>query len=128
MNETNSEKVRIFMETFGQLLPESSTIPHDSIIKLRILLIEEELGEFYKALEQKDIVGIADGLTDLLYVIYGTGHAFGIDLDKTFTEVHSSNMSKLGTDGKPLRDNNGKVAKGPNYIPPDIKSILSEHK
>ena len=121
---TNFESVKKFMETFGQEVKEKAEFPNDKITKLRYDLIKEELGELREALEKKDIKEVADALTDILYVTYGAGHAFGINLDKCFEEVHRSNMSKLSEEGKPIYNEFGKVMKGPNYSPPDLKKII----
>jgi len=121
---TNFKDVGTFMETFGQEVKTKPEFPDAETVNLRIELIGEELNEFWDACEQKDIVGVADALADILYVTYGAGHAFGIDLDKCFKEVQRSNMSKLGEDGKPIYREDGKVLKGPNYSEPDLKSIL----
>ena len=121
---TNFEKVRNFMDTFGQEVKEKAEFPNDKIINLRIKLIEEELQELKEAIINKDIVGVADALTDILVVTYGAGAAFGIDLDKCFEEVHRSNMSKLSEDGKPIYNEIGKVMKGPNYFKPNLKQYL----
>ena len=119
---TNFEKVAEFMTTFGQ---EVITKPKlTGVSELRYDLIREELLELREALDEKDIVGVADALTDILYVTYGAGHAFGIDLDKCFAEVQRSNMSKLGKNGKPIYREDGKVMKGPNYSEPDLKNTL----
>ena len=121
---TNFEKVRNFMETFGQDVKTSPEVPDAETVSLRIELIAEEVEELWNACENKDIVEIADALTDILYVTYGAGHAFGIDLDKCFDEVQRSNMSKLDEDGNPIYREDGKVMKGPNYSEPDLKSVL----
>jgi hypothetical protein len=121
---TNFEKVGIFMKTFGQEVKENAGLSSDKINNLRINLIQEELSELQTALHEKNIVEIADALTDILYVTYGAGHAFGINLDKCFDEVQNSNMSKLGSDGKPIYNENGKVMKGPNYFKPDLSKFL----
>ena len=121
---SNFEKVGKFMKTFGQEVKNKANFPSEKIIKLRYDLIAEELEEFKTALKDKDIKEVADALTDILYVTYGAGHAFGIDLDKCFTEVQRSNMSKLGADGKPVYRDDGKVMKGSNYSEPDLQSIL----
>ena len=121
---TNFEKVKIFMETFGQEVKSKSSLSSDKINSLRLSLIQEELDELNKAIQDKDIVEVADALTDILYVTYGAGHAFGIDLDKCFNEVQNSNMSKLGDDGKPIYNENGKVMKGPNYFKPDLSKYI----
>tara|TARA_R100000664_G_C2735901_1_gene125364 strand:+ start:642 stop:1037 length:396 start_codon:yes stop_codon:yes gene_type:complete len=125
---SNSGKVKIFMKTFGHKVHDTPTFPDEDTSKLGMLLLEEELAEFYKALAEKDIIGIADGLTDLLYVVYGIGHSFGIDLDPLFTEVHKSNMSKLDDEGKPIYRKDGKILKGPSYKPPDIEGVLRKYK
>lgn len=122
---TNFEKVKEFMEKFGQTVRTNPEFPHSDVVKLRVDLIQEELDELREAIDENNIVGVADALTDILYVTYGAGLAFGINLDKVFDEVHSSNMSKLGEDGKPIYNEKGKVMKSTNYRPPDIKSILS---
>ena len=112
------------METFGQEVKSKSSLSSEKINSLRISLIEEELDELKKAIQDKDIVEVADALTDILYVTYGAGHAFGIDLDQCFNEVQNSNMSKLGDDGKPIYNENGKVMKGPNYFKPDLSKYI----
>ena len=122
---TNFESVKKFMETFGQEIKEKASFPNDKITSLRYELIKEELDEFKEAIDKKDIKEVADALTDILYVTYGAGHAFGIDLDKCFKEVQNSNMSKLGADGKPIYNKNGKVMKGPNYFKPDLKKFVA---
>jgi predicted HAD superfamily Cof-like phosphohydrolase len=122
--ETNNIKVKNFMQAFGQEVKNRTELPDDKTVNLRIELIAEELEELWDACEQKDLVEIADALTDILYVTYGAGHAFGIDLDKCFEEVQRSNMSKLGEDGKPIYREDGKIMKGPNYSEPDLKSVL----
>ena len=121
---TNFEKVKIFMETFGQEVKNKSSLSSDKINNLRLSLIQEELDELKQAMQDKDIVEVADALTDILYVTYGAGHAFGIDLDQCFNEVQNSNMSKLGDDGKPIYNENGKVMKGPNYFQPDLSKYI----
>ena len=121
---TNFEKVKIFMETFGQEVKSKSSLSSNKINSLRLALIQEELDELNKAIQDKDIVEVADALTDILYVTYGAGHAFGIDLDQCFNEVQNSNMSKLGDDGKPIYNENGKVMKGPNYFKPDLSKYI----
>lgn len=121
---TNFEAVGEFMNTFGQEVKNDPDWPDEAIQKLRLELIAEELEEMWDAIENQDLVSVADALTDILYVTYGAGHAFGIDLDKCFAEVQRSNMSKLGEDGKPIYRDDGKVLKGPNYSEPDLKSIL----
>jgi len=121
---TNFEKVGKFMKTFGQEVKSKSSLSSDKINNLRVSLIVEELEELKQAIDQKDLLEVADALTDLLYVTYGAGHAFGINLDKCFDEVQKSNMSKLGDNGKPIYSDNGKVLKGPNYFKPDLSSFL----
>ena len=122
---TNFENVRKFMKTFGQEVKEKAEFPDDRITSLRYDLISEELCELKAAIENKDIKEIADALTDILYVTYGAGHAFGINLDKCFQEVQNSNMSKLGPDGKPIYNEKGKVMKGPNYFKPDLGKYVA---
>jgi len=122
---SNFEKVKAFMNTFGQEVKEKTEFPNEKIIKLRYNLIKEELEELKEAIEQKNIIEIADALTDILYVTYGAGHAFGINLDKCFNEVQESNMSKLGEDQKPIYNENGKVMKGPNYFKPNLNKFLT---
>ncbi len=121
---SNFKAVGTFMETFGQEIKTKPEFPDAETTNLRLELISEELNELYDAMEAKDIVGVADALTDILYVTYGAGHAFGVDLDKCFKEVQRSNMSKLGQDGKPIYREDGKVMKGENYSPPDLKKYL----
>ena len=121
---TNFEKVGHFMKTFGQEIKTSADLSTDKINSLRVSLINEELEELKKAISEKDILEIADALTDLLYVTYGAGHAFGIDLDKCFDEVQNSNMSKLDENGKPIYNESGKVLKGPNYFKPDLRQFI----
>ena len=121
---TNFEKVKEFMFTFGQEVKENPEFPNDNIVDLRIKLIEEELAELKDAIKNKDIVEVADALTDILVVTYGAGLAFGINLDKCFDEVQESNMSKLGQDGKPIYNEHGKVMKGPNYFKPNLKQFM----
>ena len=121
---TNFEKVGIFMKTFGQDVKTTSELAEDKINKLRVNLIEEELDELKAAIKDNDIKEVADALTDILYVTYGAGHAFGINLDKCFEEVQNSNMSKLGSDGKPIYNEKGKVMKGPNYSEPNLKQFV----
>ena len=121
---TNFEKVRLFMTTFGQEVKKKSGLSSDKINNLRINLIEEELIELKDAVNNKDISEVADALTDILYVTYGAGHAFGINLDDCFEEVQKSNMSKLGDDGKPIYNNLGKVMKGPKYFKPNLNKFL----
>ena len=117
---TNFTSVKKFMETFGQEVKIKSSFPSDKIVKLRYDLIKEELDEFENAIRERNLKEIADALTDILYVTYGAGHAFGIDLDKCFDEVQKSNMSKLGDDGKPIYNEDGKVLKGPSYFKPNL--------
>ena len=121
---TNFEKVGIFMKTFGQEVKTKSELADNKIKELRVSLIEEELEELKEAIRNNDIKEVADALTDILYVTYGAGHAFGIDLDKCFDEVQRSNMSKLGADGKPIYNEHGKVMKGPNYFEPNLKKFI----
>jgi len=121
---TNFEKVGMFMSTFGQDIKKKASLSSDKINDLRINLIEEELNEFKEAISKKDLEEVADALTDILYVTYGAGHAFGINLDDCFEEVQKSNMSKLGDDGNPIYNENGKVMKGPKYFKPDLKKFL----
>ena len=121
---SNFNSVKKFMQTFGQEVKNKAALPNDKIIKLRYDLILEELNEFKQALDQKDLKEVADALTDILYVTYGAGHAFGIDLDKCFEEVQNSNMSKLGDNGKPIYNEYGKVMKGPNYYKPDLNKFI----
>ncbi len=122
---SNFERVKKFMETFGQEIKEKASFPNNKITSLRYDLIKEELDEFKEAIDKKDIKEVADALTDILYVTYGAGHAFGIDLDKCFEEVQNSNMSKLGNDGKPIYNENGKVMKGPNYFKPNLSKFVA---
>ena len=122
---TNFESVRKFMKTFGQEIKEKAGFPSEKITSLRYELIKEELEELKVAIEKKDIKEVADALTDIRYVTYGAGHAFGIDLDKCFVEVQNSNMSKLGTDGNPIYNEKGKVMKGPNYFKPDLSKFVA---
>ena len=121
---TNFEKVKEFMNTFGQEVKHNAEFPNKKIIELRKKLIDEEFNELKDAIDDKDIVEVADALTDILVVTYGAGAAFGIDLDKCFEEVHRSNMSKLSEDGKPIYNEIGKVMKGPNYFKPNLKQYL----
>ena len=121
---TNFEKVGLFMSTFGQDIKKKASLSSDKINDLRINLIEEELNEFKEAISKKDLEEVADALTDILYVTYGAGHAFGINLDDCFEEVQKSNMSKLGDDGNPIYNKQGKVMKGPKYFKPDLKKFL----
>ena len=122
---TNFKSVKKFMETFGQEIKEKASFPDDKITSLRYDLIKEELEELKDAINNRDIKEVADALTDILYVTYGAGHAFGIDLDKCFEEVQNSNMSKLGSDGKPIYNDKGKVMKGPNYFKPDLGKFVA---
>ena len=122
---TNFKSVRKFMETFGQEIKEKAAFPEEKITSLRYDLIREELEELKDAIEKKDMKEVADALTDILYVTYGAGHSFGIDLDKCFQEVQNSNMSKLGEDGNPIYNESGKVMKGPNYFKPDLSKFVS---
>ena len=121
---SNFNKVKIFMETFGQEVKDKPSFGDDKINKLRYDLIKEELDELKEAMKNKDLLEVADALTDILYVTYGAGHAFGINLDKCFDEVQNSNMSKLGNDKKPIYNDSGKVMKGPNYFKPDLKKCI----
>ena len=121
---SNFEDVKTFMKTYGQEVKKTPSFPDGKIIKLRIDLIKEELNEFQEAINNKDLLEIADALTDILYVTYGAGHSFGIDLDKCFAEVQRSNMSKLGENGKPIYNEHGKVMKGPNYLKPNLKQFI----
>ena len=125
---TNFEKVREFMKTFGQEIKEKAGFPNEKITSLRYELIKEELEELKEAINNKDIKEVADALTDILYVAYGAGHAFGIDLDKCFEEVQNSNMSKIGNDGKPIYNDKGKVMKGPKYFKPDLSKFVAWSK
>ncbi len=122
---SNFQSVKKFMETFGQEVKNKAEFPKEKIVKLRLNLIQEELEEFREAVKKKDIKEVADALTDILYVTYGAGHAFGIDLDSCFQEVQNSNMSKLGNDGKPIFNDQGKVMKGPKYFKPDLSKYIS---
>ena len=121
---TNFELVGDFMEAFGQAVQLEPTWPDFNTRELRLELIQEELDELSDAVADRDMIQIADAITDLLYVVYGAGHTFGLDLDECFHEVHASNMSKLGEDGRPLHREDGKVLKGPNYFKPDLEGIL----
>ena len=121
---TNFEKVGFFMKTFNQEVKVSSSLGTEKINSLRISLISEELEELKQAISEKNLTEVADALTDILYVTYGAGHAFGIDLDRCFDEVQNSNMSKLGKDGKPIFNEFGKVMKGPNYFKPDLSKFI----
>tara|TARA_X000000950_G_scaffold130087_1_gene162498 strand:+ start:3745 stop:4116 length:372 start_codon:yes stop_codon:yes gene_type:complete len=121
---TNFEKVGLFMKTFGQEVKTNASFSSEKINLLRVNLIEEELNELKEAIKNKDLKEAIDALTDILYVTYGAGHAFGVNLDKCFSEVQKSNMSKLGEDGKPIFNENGKVLKGPNYFKPNLEQFL----
>ena len=121
---SNFSKVGTFMKTFGQEVKTKSSFSTDKINKLRIYLIKEELEELIEAMNNKDLLEVADALTDILYVTYGAGHAFGINLDKCFEEVQNSNMSKLDKNGKPIYNESGKVMKGPNYFKPDLSKFV----
>ena len=122
---SNFSKVGIFMKTFGQDVKNKPSFSTDKINKLRVDLIKEELEELNEAMKNKDLLEVADALTDILFVTYGAGHAFGIDLDKCFNEVQNSNMSKLDSNGKPIYNSDGKVMKGPNYFKPDLKKFVN---
>ena len=122
---TNFDKVGNFMKTFGQEVKTKPSFSTDKINKLRLDLVKEELSELTDAMNNKDLLEVADALTDILYVTYGAGHAFGIDLDKCFDEVQNSNMSKLDENGKPIYNENGKVMKGPNYFKPDLSKFIN---
>ena len=122
---SNFNKVGTFMKTFGQEVKTQPSFSSDKINKLRIDLIKEELDELQEAMKNNDLLEVADALTDILYVTYGAGHAFGIDLDKCFDEVQNSNMSKLGENGEPIYNESGKVMKGPNYFKPDLSKFVS---
>ena len=121
---TNFEKVGIFMKTFGQEVKNKAELGNKKLNQLRISLINEELDELKTAIKDNNILEVADALTDILYVTYGAGHSFGVDLDKCFDEVQKSNMSKLGGDGKPIYNKAGKVMKGPNYFKPNLSKFL----
>ena len=123
---SNFEKVGEFMKTFGQDVKNKAKFPSEKIIKLRYNLIEEELKEFKEALKKNDLKEVADALTDILYVTYGAGHAFGINLDECFKEVQNSNMSKLDQNGKPIYNDQGKVMKGPNYFKPNLEKLINQ--
>ena len=122
---SNFNKVKTFMETFGQEVKKKPSFSTDKINKLRYDLIKEELDELKEAMDNNDLLEVADALTDILYVTYGAGHAFGINLDKCFDEVQNSNMSKLGENGEPIYNESGKVMKGPNYFKPDLSKFVS---
>jgi predicted HAD superfamily Cof-like phosphohydrolase len=121
---SNFQNVKKFMQTFDQEIKSKAEFPNEKIVQLRYELIKEELEELNQAIKDKDIKEVADALTDILYVTYGAGHAFGVDLDKCFNEVQQSNMSKLGSDGKPIYNENGKVMKGPKYFKPNLNKFL----
>jgi predicted HAD superfamily Cof-like phosphohydrolase len=121
---SNFKDVKIFMKTFGQITRTKPQFPDDKTIQLRYDLIKEELAELEQAMKTKNLKEVADALTDILYVTYGAGYAYGIDLDKCFKEVQRANMSKLGTDGKPIYNEKGKVMKGPNYSEPNLKQFI----
>ena len=122
---TNFNKVGTFMKTFGQEVKTKPSFSSDKINNLRLDLIKEELDELQEAMKNNDLLEVADALTDILYVTYGAGHAFGVDLDKCFDEVQNSNMSKLGENGEPIYNESGKVMKGPNYFKPDLSKFVS---
>ena len=122
---TNFGRVKKFMETFGQEIREKASFPNEKITSLRYELIKEELEELKEAINNKDIKEVADALTDILYVTYGAGHAFGVNLDKCFEEVQNSNMSKLDENGRPIYNDSGKVMKGPNYFKPDLSKFIN---
>jgi predicted HAD superfamily Cof-like phosphohydrolase len=122
---SNFQSVKIFMQTFHQAVKDKAGFPNEKIIQLRYDLIKEELEELNQAIQDRDLKEIADALTDILYVTYGAGHAFGIDLNKCFDEVQLSNMSKLGSDGKPIYNESGKVMKGPGYFKPNLNKFLT---
>ena len=121
---SNFESVKVFMRTFGQEIKDKPSFPSTKITQLRYSLIQEELNELKEAIDKNNLKEVADALTDILYVTYGAGHAFGINLDACFTEVQSSNMSKLGKDGKPIYNEHGKVLKGPKYFKPDLNKFV----
>ncbi len=121
---SNFEDVKMFMKTFGQIVKTKPSFPDEKTIKLRLELIREELNELEEAIKSKDLTEVADALTDILYVTYGAGCAYGIDLDKCFKEVQRANMSKLGKDGKPIYNEKGKVMKGPDYSEPNLKQFI----
>ncbi len=123
---SNFQSVKLFMQIFGQEVKSRSEFPSERITKLRYNLIKEELDEFGEAVKNKDLKEVADSLTDILYVTYGAGHAFGINLDECFEEVQKSNMSKLGEDGKPIYNEQGKVMKGPKYFKPDLSKFIKK--
>ena len=121
---SNFDDVKTFMKIYGQEIKEKSEFPEKKVVKLRIDLIKEELDELIDAVDKNDLIEVADALTDILYVTYGAGHSFGLDLDKCFSEVQKSNMSKLDLNGKPIYSENGKVLKGPNFFQPNLKKYL----
>ena len=123
-NMSNFNKVKKFMNTYGQEIRDNASFPDKKIVQLRIDLIQEELNELKDAINNNDIIEVADALTDILYVTYGAGHSFGINLDKCFDEVQDSNMSKLDENKQPIYNDSGKVMKGPNYFPPNLKKII----
>ena len=123
-NMSNFNKVKTFMNTYGQEIRDKASFPDKKIVQLRIDLIQEELNELKDAISSNDIIEVADALTDILYVTYGAGHSFGINLDKCFDEVQDSNMSKLDENKQPIYSENGKVMKGPNYYPPNLKKVI----
>ena len=123
-NMSNFNKVKTFMNTYGQEIRDNASFPDKKIVQLRIDLIQEELNELKDAINNNDIIEVADALTDILYVTYGAGHSFGINLDKCFNEVQDSNMSKLDENKQPIYNDSGKVRKGPNYFPPNLKKII----
>jgi len=121
---SNFKDVKIFMEKFGQMVRTKPQFPDDKTMQLRLDLIKEELGELEEAMKTKNLKEVADALTDILYVTYGAGYAYGVDLDQCFKEVQRANMSKLGEDGKPIYNDQGKVMKGPNYTKPDLSKFV----
>ena len=121
---SNFDDVKKFMDTYGQEVKNQANFPSEKIMKLRIDLIQEELDELKLAIKEKNLIEVADALTDILYVTYGAGHSFGLNLDKCFAEVQRSNMSKLDNNGKPIFNENGKVMKGPNYFKPNLKEYI----
>ena len=123
-NMSNFNKVKTFMNTYGQEIRDNASFPDKKIVQLRIDLIQEELNELKDAINNNDIIEVADALTDILYVTYGAGHSFGINLDKCFNEVQDSNMSKLDENKQPIYNDSGKVMKGPNFFPPNLKKII----
>ena len=122
---SNFRGVKKFMQIFGQEIKDKAEFPNEKIVQLRYELIREELDELNQAIKERDLKEVADALTDILYVTYGAGHAFGIDLDKCFAEVQNSNMSKLDENGKPIYDESGKVMKGPKYFKPDLTKFVN---